>query len=456
MASFVFHPQRGGVVNVEIAEADRKEGETYPRMSVVHRLHFENWDAPAGAYVLVDPIPSLEGKYSVYAGEATKSGVSGRLKEHVRNPRAGLETWMLAVAVHGQQVDEKEPRITYDEAQALEFFLVKELRKSNFVKLENTVDPSEVPLLTETRDKLMKFVGYVIELLRAYGCDVKDKSNERVVEKAYAGYKDRFNRPDPPPASSSQSPTSSDPPPPGTPSVAALISAGLLNVGTKLISGWHMYPCEAEIADRQGNIQVLRYGRDDQGNWLHNLSGDPDFRFKTPSGASSVIVTIGGAQSNANGWTFWRLADDQKVSLRDLNMKLADNDLQKIESVKPKRTRGTPKFSSVTLADLISAGRISVGTKLVSKHQKYPCEAEIADRQGSIQVLRYGKDDQGKWLHELSGDSAFRFPTPSGATSIIVTFGDANSDANGWTFWMLKSQPTKSLRDIRTEHERSG
>ena len=263
---------------------------------------------------------------------------------------------MFAVAVHGQQLDEKEQRITYDEAQALEFFLVKELKKSNFVNLENTIDPSEVPLLTETRDKLMKFVGYVAELLKTYGCDIKDKPNERVIEKAYTGYKNRFNRTDPPTASSSQSQTLSD---------------------------------------------------------ISKQLPDKDFP-KEESGNST-----------------------------------------KVESRKPKRTRGTPKFSSVTLAELIGAGRINVGTKLVSRHKRYPCEAEIADRQGNIQVLRYGKDDQGNWLHDLSENPDFSFPTPSGATSIIVIFGDANSDANGWTFWMLKSQPTKSLKDIRTEHEMS-
>lgn len=85
VASFIFAPQRsGGVVNIEIA--DRDEGKVYPQMSVVHRLYLEDWDAGAGAYVLVDPVPTADGKYHMYVGEATKAGVSGRIKNTAEPP----------------------------------------------------------------------------------------------------------------------------------------------------------------------------------------------------------------------------------------------------------------------------------------------------------------------------------------------------------------------------------
>ncbi len=444
VASFIFAPQRsGGVVNIEIA--DRDEGKVYPQMSVVHRLYLEDWDAGAGAYVLVDPVPTADGKYHMYVGEATKAGVSGRIKEHSRTSRSKMSGWMFAVAVHGQQQDTKQSRIIYDEAQALEHYLYKELKKSSSVDLQNTAEPSEVPLLEEPRDKLKNFVKHVVELLKAFGCDLQSKPAKALVEKinmkANDGGRDSGDRvPIDPPGPRNQG------------DLAKLIQAGAIEVGTKLVSVSPRYPCEAKIVDGQGNVQVLRYGKDAYGNWEHELSNDPAHRYQTLSGATRPMVTLGGANNDTNGWTFWHLASYPKISMNDIRDQYNKNIVKEPKVKKPPRRR-SPQISSVRLSDLIQAGYVKVGAKIVSTSQKHPCEARIVDAQGNVQVLRYGKDAFGNWEHELSNDPAYRYPTLSAATNPVVTLGGVESRANGWTFWQLADPPGTILKDIREKYE---
>jgi len=446
VASFIFAPQRsGGVVNIEIA--DRDEGKIYPQMSVVHRLYLEDWDAGAGAYVLVDPVPTADCKYHMYVGEATKAGVSGRIKEHSRSTRSGMSGWMFAVAVHGQQQDMKQSRIIYDEAQALEHYLYKELKKSSSVDLQNTAEPSEVPLLEEPRDKLKNFVKHVVELLKAFGCDPQSKPDKALVEKI-KGHANDAGR-----DSDDRAPI--DPPGPRNQGdIAKLIQAGAIEVGTKLVSVSPRYPCEAKIVDGQGNIQVLRYGKDAYGNWEHELSNDPAHRYQTLSGACMPMVTLGGANNNANGWRFWHLASDPEISMQRIRNQYSKKTVKESQPKKSPRKK-SPRISSVVLADLIEASYIQIGTKIVSTSKKHPCEARIVDAQGSIQVLRYGRDAFGNWEHELSDNPAYRYSTLSAATNPVVEFGGVQNTAGGWEFWKLADAPGIILKDIREQYEKN-
>jgi len=442
VASFIFAPQRsGGVVNIEIA--DRDEGKVYPQMSVVHRLYLEDWDAGAGAYVLVDPVPTTDGKYHMYVGEATKAGVSGRIKEHSRSTRSGMSGWMFAVAVHGQQQDTKQSRIIYDEAQALEHYLYKELKKSSSVDLQNTAEPSEVPLLEEPRDKLKNFVKHVVELLKAFGCDPQSKPDKALVEKINIWNKDRYCREIEP---------SNGPKPK---SLRQLIKAGVIEVGTKLVSTNKEHPCEARIIDERGSIQVLRYGKDAFGNWEHELSNDPAHRYATLSGATKPLVIWGGRSDTYNGWTFWHLASDPRFSMQYIRDQYNKNIVKEPKVKKKSRPRRSPQISSVKLSDLIQSSYVQIGTKIVSTSKKHPCEARIVDAQGSIQVLRYGKDTFGNWEHELSNDPAHRYSTLSAATNPVVEFGGVKNTAGGWEFWKLADAPGIILKDIREQYEKN-
>lgn len=438
VASFIFAPQRsGGVVNIEIA--DRDEGKVYPQMSVVHRLYLEDWDAGAGAYVLVDPVPTADGKYHMYVGEATKAGVSGRIKEHSRTSRSKMSGWMFAVAVHGQQQDTKQSRIIYDEAQALEHYLYKELKKSSSVDLQNTAEPSEVPLLEEPRDKLKNFVKHVVELLKAFGCDPQSKPDKALVEKikghangGHTGGPIKGNRGE----------------------LEKLIKSGAIEVGAKLVSVSSKYPSEAKIVDEQGSIQVLRYGKDAFGNWEHELSNDPAHRYATLSGATKPLVIWGGRSDTYNGWTFWHLASDPRFSMQYIRDQYNKNIVKEPKVKKKSRPTRSPQISSVKLSDLIQSSYVQIGTKIVSTSKKHPCEARIVDAQGSIQVLRYGKDTFGNWEHELSNDPAHRYSTLSAATNPVVEFGGVKNTAGGWEFWKLADPPGTILKDIREKYER--
>ena len=175
MTEFVIRPSsEAGVVDVEI-KGDG-EGEVRPKLAVVHRAEASSFpdDWGPGAYVLVDPLPNANGKRSVYIGEATKAGVSSRVPSHL-SKSANLESWMLAVVIHGQKGEGVKHRLTYEEAQALETELIQEFKKHSHVEVMNKITPSE-PDLTKTKwNKIESFVKPVVDLLKLMGLDVRKR-----------------------------------------------------------------------------------------------------------------------------------------------------------------------------------------------------------------------------------------------------------------------------------------
>jgi len=335
-ASFKFtHDKKEGVVDVEVL--DRKDGKTYPQLAVVHRLQLKNWKAGPGSYILVNPVPDGEGRYGVYVGEATKRGVGERIKTHASNPPSGMEAWIFAVAVHGTQQGDKPKGLAFEQAQALEHFLYKKLISSESsnksVNVENKNFPEEVPLTEKVRDELKHFVSHAIELLKILGCDTSEKPKSNLTEKIDLGYRKRYstnqnsggeNKKDENGEDESGEAESGK-----AVTVADLIQVGLIKVGEELVSKSNKYPCEAKIVDKEGNIQVLRYGKDDKGEWKHNLSEDPAYNYKTLSGATKVIMIFGEAKNHADGWRFWRLAKDPKVKMKDIRYQYLQEKAQK-------------------------------------------------------------------------------------------------------------------------------
>ena len=307
-ASFNFTPDKtAGVVDVEVA--DPEDDKTYPLLAVVHRLHLKKWDAGAGSYVLVDPIPNGESRHGVYVGSATKAGVSGRIKNHRDDP-SELKTWMFAVVVYGEQLGKKSKKMSFDEAQGLECFLYEEL-ESESVNLTNKNKPTEVPLTRSVQKKLQGFVDYVIELIKILGFDASQKPKSHLTVKIDSGYRERYST-ETNGGKTNGGKTNGGKTNEKNVTVADLIQAGLIKVGTKLVPRPGKYQGEAKIVDEEGKIQILRRGKDDY------LPTDSVYIYKTLGGANKAIAKFYKSKYYANGWDFWRLADNPKISMSDI------------------------------------------------------------------------------------------------------------------------------------------
>lgn len=117
----------------------------------------------------------------------------------------------------------------------------------------------------------------------------------------------------------------------------------------------------------------------------------------------------------------------------------------------PKKSR---KYYRTKLPQLIEEGVISVGTQIVSTDRQYPCEAEIADKDGTVQILRFGKDRAGGWKHEVAGIPRYRYGSLSAAIGYKADLGSATENRlNGWQFWALKDDPSTTMADVRAAHD---
>ena len=271
MTEFVIRPSsEAGVVDVEI-EGDGA-AEVRPKLAVVHRAEATSFpdDWGPGAYVLVDPLPNADGKRSVYIGEATKAGVSSRIPNHLSRS-ANLESWMLAVVIHGQEGDGVKHRFTYEEAQALESELIQEFRKHSHVEVMNMITPSEPHLTKAEWNKIGSFVKPVVDLLKLMGLDVRKKPRRWAPQpQAIAQAKTQDDRkPDPPTETISQVPSQA------TESSSEgkrkkkhypeklhhLVEAGYLRLGDKLVpsSEWNYkgkYFGEGTLIEEDGKIKI--------------------------------------------------------------------------------------------------------------------------------------------------------------------------------------------------------
>ena len=309
MTEFVIRPSsEAGVVDVEIG--DDGGGEVRPKLAVVHRAEASNLpdDWGPGAYVLVDPLPNADGKRSVYIGEATKAGVSSRIPNHLSRS-ANLESWMLAVVIHGQEGEKVKHRLTYEEAQALESELMQELEKHSLIEVMNKVTPSE-PHLTKTKwGKIDSFVKSVVDLLKLMGLDVRKKPKRWAPQpQAIAQTKTQDDRkPDPPAATISQVPSqateqSSEGKKKHYPEkLQHLVEAGYLRLGDKLVpsSEWNYkgkYFGEGTLIEEDGKIKI-------------EVNGEA---YPAPSPAAQAI----SGNKSEPGWHFLEQASTGKALSR--------------------------------------------------------------------------------------------------------------------------------------------
>ncbi len=271
MTEFVIRPSsEAGVVDVEIG--DDGGGEVRPKLAVVHRAEASSFpdDWGPGAYVLVDLLPNAEGKRSVYIGEATKAGVSSRIPNHLSRS-ANLESWMLAVVIHGQEGDGVKHRFTYEEAQALESELIQEFRKHSHVEVMNMITPSEPHLTKAEWNKIGSFVKPVVDLLKLMGLDVRKKPRRWAPQpQAIAQAKTQDDRkPDSPAETIGQvSVQATEQPSEGKQKkkhfpekLSHLVEAGYLRLGDKLVpsSEWNFkgkYFGEGTLIEEGGKIKI--------------------------------------------------------------------------------------------------------------------------------------------------------------------------------------------------------
>ena len=93
------------------------------------------------------------------------------------------------------------------------------------------------------------------------------------------------------------------------------------------------------------------------------------------------------------------------------------------------RTR-TSRFHGITLDDLLGAGLLGAGTRLVSVNSAWPASAVVRDAGGI--------DMDGK-----------TYPTPSGAASAVK----GGAPVNGWDFWAVEEASGKiTLATLRARY----
>lgn len=217
------------------------------------------WDG-AGLYVLLDPKDS--DSWGVYVGKAP-TGIRTRVKQHVKHKdhwdRAVLITRDTTFGFNSAQIGWLEGRF-YDLFQA-----------SASGELHNSVRPSDENLPPYDRQMLELVVLPVSRVLRLIGYDPATPDDETTANGP--SHTARFY---------------------GV-TVADLIDAGLIDIGTQLVSTNGAWPATAQVV-AGGDIET---------------GGKT---YPTPSAASAAIK--GGA---SNGWAFWAIETPTgKVTLATL------------------------------------------------------------------------------------------------------------------------------------------
>jgi hypothetical protein len=225
----------------------------------------DEWDAP-GVYLLLDR-HGPDGTWGVYAGKAP-AGIRARLGAHLRNK----DHWYRAVLVR------RDTTFGFNSAQIgfLEGRLYDLFHAAEDAQLHNLQRPGDETLPPYDRQMLELVVLPVARVLRLIGHD---------------------------PATADDNPT------PATGrsrtsrfigiTLEQVVDAGLLGVGTQLVSTNGAWPATARVAER---------GQIDYDGTL----------FATPSAAASAVKS-----GPANGWDFWAIESDTgRTTLATLRAKL--------------------------------------------------------------------------------------------------------------------------------------
>ena len=370
----------------------------------------------AGVYLLVDR-PSQDGSWSAYVGKsAARGGVKRRLRLHLRDLEKS--SWYRAVAVCPADGGWDEAEVAF-----LEGHVYRALSELPAISLSNTQVPSSGRLAQSRRMRLLKVPEVLIGVLVLIGHAVAGNDNQQAPQRE-----------------ASQFPEVGKPFRPGK--LAGLLEAGLVGLGTKLVTLDPRWPGEG-IVTANGYIES---------------AGETH---SSPSGAAKAM----SGRKAESGWTFWAIESAQGPTLRELRDRLescsmtstspgpnqdtlpteaaevekrprkpknkseATVDKEHIEDKTP--TVKAPRGRGVRLGDIVAAGLIPVGAKLVSISGKWPAEGRVLD-DGRI---------------EIGGNT---FDSPSAAGAAVTGRGGVN----GWTFWALHSPEGERLTEARERFAR--
>ena len=298
---FVFTFVKRGVVSVGTDEEPR------PRLVVVWRHALQTGSdltktralETPGTYLLVDMVPSDNGLQTIYVGKSAeaKDGLGQRLKNHYLNPKEAISEWHIAVCFTG---DESKSSLPQKEAAVMEHVLWEKLSSLSGINLANSARPTGRPeVYMDVWDKYRHHAANIFSLISILGVDLEKKPKQRI------GVQNK--------------PKNDSPEQPKIPQkgVGLLISANLLQVG-ELLRSSRKKPgptsAEAAVANEQGHIKLLRYGKMEDGTWITDVSQE-DQIFKTPSAAAKGVTKTQSEQ----GWKFWVVASSGKTlaELRD-------------------------------------------------------------------------------------------------------------------------------------------
>ena len=246
-----------------------------------------------GTYLLVDIVPNDIGLQTIYVGKSAeaKDGLGQRLKNHYQNPKDAISEWHIAVCFTG---DESKSSLPQKEAAVMEHVLWEKLSSLSGINLANSARPTGRPeVYMDVWDKYRHHAANIFSLLSILGVDLDKKPKQRIdVQKP----KDVLSKQ---PKNTIKRVKLHD-----------LISAELLQVGDLLRSSRKTPgPASAEaIVNEQGHIKLLRYGKNEDGTWINDVSQDDEI-FKTPSRVAKRVTK----QQSEDGPKFWIVVSTEKT-----------------------------------------------------------------------------------------------------------------------------------------------
>ena len=335
----------------------------------------------AGVYVLLDR-PASNGSWKGYVGKSAASGgIKRRLSLHIRDKEK--PDWYRAVAVCPTGVGWDEAEVTWLEGE-----LYRSLVRSNGVALLNNQEPGSGRLSGGRQMRLRGVDSAVRCVLALIGHSLnvsEDDTKDHRSENLKADIEDLGTvRPG---------------------KLSALIEAGLLNAGARLV------PVDTR---RTLHGRVKPNGCIEVGSDLYS----------SPSSAGKAAN--GGISTN--GWMFWALDTSDGLTLNDLRT-------HHRSGTKPPDLPSdkAQKFFGVGLDEIVAAGLLAPGTNLVSTVNKWP-GAGIVHQDGRI---------------EISGNL---YNSPSAAGQAVK----GGNRPNGWTFWAIATPDGVTLADLRDRFLKQG
>ena len=229
------------------------------RMAVVQREHLnagvkEEWNV-AGTYILLGPV-STGGDWQCYTGKAP-AGIVNRLKRHTKNK--DFKWWSRALLI----LKDTTYGFTSTQTGWLEGRLYDLLKAAEYARLENKTRPSDETLPPYEQQALEQVLHPVSSMLRLLGYEptTADDEGEDGGTSPTTNKKIRYNV-----------------------SVSQLVTAGLLEVGSRLVSTNGAWPATATV---QSDGKILFNG----------------VEYEKPSAATSAVKD----GRSDNGWEFWAL-----------------------------------------------------------------------------------------------------------------------------------------------------